>query len=251
MSRNHYETVTRKVSFAVLVQAHDPRKADGKATFIPGRGSIIHVRAVSLEELKRFARKMNKANGELFSALLALKGALETRDDLALANAKVRLENVRLLDSDYQKFAIGIEKSQRRLDKLLAPVIDLLPELHPDPELQESPAWIFSSEVSRIVGHSAQIVLWEEQGAFRPALFCQDLITALYLHTFFIAPNGILGFRACPYDGEQFFQNRPNQDYCSPAHREAHRVARFRARQKQDTTKGKKNGRGDGSQKTR
>lgn len=70
--------------------------------------------------------------------------------------------------------------------------------------------------------------------------------TALYIHTFFIAPTR--GLRICPYDGEQFFQDRPNQEYCTPAHREAHRVKRARWRKKikeleaQQSQKGVKNG---------
>jgi hypothetical protein len=69
--------------------------------------------------------------------------------------------------------------------------------------------------------------------SFRPAIYCPDMKVALYIHNFFIAPLAGPGFRICPYDGEQFFQKQPNQDYCCPAHREAHRVARHRAKNKE------------------
>ena len=252
MSRNRYKTVTSKESFAVLIQALSPQQADGNATFMQGRSSTIHVRAVTLDELRTAARNMNKVDGEQFSALLALRGALEARDGLALAKATERLERARQLDKKYQDLAKGLEESARSLDKLVAPLLTQFPELRRNAEMEKSPSWLLSSEVSRMVGFSSQIALWEVRGEFRPAIYCTDLNTALYIHTFFIAPTGGLGFRICPYDGEQFFQDRPNQDYCCPAHREAHRVARFRNREKLKTAEVKpKRRKVNGTTKTR
>jgi hypothetical protein len=253
MSRNHYETVTNKESFALLVHALSPQQADGKATFMQGGGSTINVRAVTLDELKNAARNMNKVDGEQFFALLALRGAMEALDNLALAKAKERLERAQQLDKKYQDLAKRLEKSNRRLDKLVAPFLEVVPELRRDADIERSPSWLLSSEVSRMVGFKSQIVLWEVRGAFRPAIYCSDLNTALYIHTFFIAPTGGLGFRICPYDGEQFFQEVPNQEYCCPAHREAHRVARWRNEQKKKRLAGEtgKTGRKNGTHKTR
>jgi hypothetical protein len=245
MSRDRNETVTSKESFAIIVQALSPQQADGKATFMQGRSSTINVRAVTLYELRNALRNMKKADGELFLALLALRGALEARDDLALAEAKERLERAQQLDKNYQASAKQLEKTARRLDKLVAPFLGVIPELRRSLDIERSSSWLLSSEVSRIVGLNSQIALWEAHGAFRPAIFCSDLNTALYIHTFFIAPTGGLGFRICPYDGEQFFQDVPNQDYCCPAHREAHRVRRWRSEkklQRGDQEKGKSNG---------
>lgn len=94
-----------------------------------------------------------------------------------------------------------------------------------------------------------RIVCWYFKGAFRPAIYCPDLKSALYIHTFLLAPIGEVGFRTCPYDGEQFFQDRPNQEYCTPAHREAHRVARFRENKKRKASERAEKGRKDGTQK--
>jgi hypothetical protein len=251
MKRDHDEPVTQNQGFTILVYALPPQRADGKATFMAGGGSTIDVRAVSLKELRLAVREMSKAEGEQFSALLALRGALEACDNLALGRATERLGRVRQLDMNYQKLDKRLQKFNRQMDKLVAPIIHLHPELRSDTEIERSPSWLLSSEVSRMVGFNAQLVLWEARGAFRPAICCSDLNTAVYIHTFLIAPMGELGFRACPYDGDQFFQDRPNQDYCCPAHREAHRVARFRARRKQDSNKEKKNGRKDGTQEAR
>jgi len=251
MSRNHYETVTNKESFAILIQALPPQQADGKATFLGN--SVVDVRAVTLDEIRTATRNMNKAEGEQFLALLALRGALDSCDNLALAKANERLERAQQLDKKYQDLAKRIEKSNRWMDKLVAPFLDVLPELRRDADIERSPSWLLSSEVSRMVGLKSQIVLWEVRGAFRPAIYCSDLNTALYIHTFFIAPTGGVGFRICPYDGEQFFQEVPNQEYCCPAHREAHRVARWRNEQKKKRLAGEteKTGRKDGAHKTR
>lgn len=35
-----------------------------------------------------------------------------------------------------------------------------------------------------------QIVNWYYEGAFRPAIYCEDLKSALYIHTFLLAPIG-------------------------------------------------------------
>ena len=115
-----------------------------------------------------------------------------------------------------------------------------------------------SSERDTYVGNGKKpqrepprIVCWYFKGAFRPAIYCPDLKSAVYIHTFLLAPAGEVGFRTCPYDGEQFFQDRPNQEYCTPAHREAHRMARFRENKKRKTSEQAERGRKDGTQKTR
>lgn len=78
----------------------------------------------------------------------------------------------------------------------------------------------------------ARLVLWwhDRERRFLPALYCPDLTTALYVR----ALIGIVGGRTllvCPRCGEPFVQPRSDQNYCSIRCREAHRVARFRARQ--------------------
>jgi hypothetical protein len=230
MLRNPCKTVTSKESFALLVQAVSSLEATGKASFVDGLGPAIHVRAVTLREIRQTAKTMEAQIRDHFYALLSLRDAIEARDEMAIANAKERVKRIRLLDTEYKKLAMGREKTRRRYEKTFASVIELLPELRPDTEAQEDPAWLLSYEVSRMMSLNTQIVLWAVDGVFRPAIYCFDMKTALYLHTFFLAPSGGLGFRICPYDGELFFQKRTNQEYCIPAHREAHRVKRARWR---------------------
>ncbi len=264
MKRNTDITVTGKESFAILVGTVPPETPMGEATFGIEIGPPIPVRPITLKDLKSAARKMNRVDGKEFSALLALRGALETGDKLELARTKERLEEVYLLRQreDAARPQLLDKESRRRLGEQLAPSIGLPAKeslkhfegLRPGPIATENPTLLLSQEVSRIVAIWAQIALWWVNGRFVPAIYCTGLNRdfamkiALYIHTFFIAPNGEIGFRVCPYCTEQFWQDRPNQAYCSISHREAHRVARWRNEKKLRGT-GKKGGI-NGTQKT-
>lgn len=239
-----------------------PGQAIGEATFQMEFGNPQPVRPINIEELKRINSKLKGADAAHFGALLALRGALEAGDNLALSKAQERLQNAYQLraKANPQSTAHALD---RRLGEAFAPWFGLSPEeslkymagQRSGPRAGRSPITLFSYEVTQAVGaplQNAQISLWWFKGAFRPAIYCPDDKTALYIHTFFVAPSGGIGFRACPHDGEVFFQTRPNQGYCCPAHREAHRVARFRNEKKLETAKAKTNTRrSNGTQKTR
>ena len=247
MKRDRYKTVTSKESFAVLVPAA-PEQEMGSATFLSHAtpGIPLHVRLFNAIDLKSERRRLRGVEGKEFDALVTLRGALEANDDLAMARASELLELV------YQMRARELERQQQ-------PATDagnrdfmeqIVASLRPGAEIRNNPALLFSLEVSRHVGLlNAQIVLWWWEKQFIPAIFCLDMTSALYLHTFFIAPTGELGFRVCPHCHHSFFQERTNQDYCVPAHRDAHRVARFRNVKKLEAER--KSGRKDGTDETR
>ena len=237
-----------------------PSEAMGEATFASEAFGPSHVRAITLNEVKTAAKKLRGAEAARFDALLALKGALESGDKLAMAKAKERLERAYQLKE--AENPPTDPESGRQLGEVFAPFVGLsakeslryLEGLRYGPKAGENLSRLFSYEVSQAVGAllgAAQIVLWWMEETFRPAIYCPDMRTALYIHTFFIAPVGGLGFRICPYDGEQFFQDRPNQDYCCPAHREAHRVRRFRNEKRLRATKTGTNRRTNVTQKAR
>lgn len=270
MNRDRYNTVT---GFVILIPASES-EAMGEALFFPGLCGPSYVRAIALEEIKKTARKLRGSEGKLFGALLALRGAFENRDSLALERAKTLVEEVYRL----QDIELGPEK-QRDTEVLeawarpfaaslglsLRETARYLEGRRPSPKITEDLRRLFSYEVTRAVsrpgdpsvgtlrsvGKEPRLVLWWFEGEFRPAIHCPDVKTALYIHTFFLAPTGAVGFRICPYDGEQFFQDRPNQEYCCPAHREAHRVARFRDNQRRKAEKRAKEEKRHGTQKTR
>ncbi|MGC2791706.1 MAG: hypothetical protein WA899_06790, partial [Candidatus Sulfotelmatobacter sp.] len=76
------------------------------------------------------------------------------------------------------------------------------------------------------------------------AIFCPSIVTALFAKLLLSRVSG-KGLAVCPQCGIPFVTKRPNQDYCSIKHREAHRVARYRAK-KTINSKNKKR-RHDGS----
>jgi hypothetical protein len=241
MIRDQYKTVTSKGSFAILIPA-SRKEAIGEATFQIEVGKIQPVRAVTLQDLKKTAKGLKGAEGARFDALLALKGALEAGDKLALAKAKERLERAyQMRESESPLHVSSDPELDQEFAEAAAWSVGLSPEesvkhiegLRPGPRARQNPSRLLSYEVSQSVDFpNAQIVLWLVNETFRPAIYCSDTKTALYIHTFFIAPGCGLGFRICPQCTEQFFQDRPNQDYCCPAHREAHRVARWREQKK-------------------
>jgi hypothetical protein len=249
MNRDRYKPVTGKESFAILIPT-SPDKAMGEATFQMELGRPVPVRAVTLQELKSASRTIKGVEGDYFLALLTLKAALEARDELVMAKAKERLEKVYRLREGHWDLTQSPqdEELRKQLAESLATLVGLPPDeslkhfegVRPGPRAKADPYRLLSYEVSKRVGFAnTEVVLWWMDGEFRPAIYCKDIESALYVHTFFIAPTCGLGFRICPYDGEQFFQDRPNQEYCLPAHREAHRVARFRNRKKLETAEAK------------
>jgi len=256
MERDQYKTVTSRESFTILIPA-SPEEAIGEATFQMELGRPQPVRAVTLQEVKNAAREMKGATAAHFFALLALRGALESGDRMALDKAKERMEGAyRLREAEISRWP------DQQLSEFFAPSIGLSPEetlryidgLRCGPRASDNPSQLLSYEVSKAVRaplQEAQIVLWWMRGSFRPAIYCNNMTTALYVHTFFVVPTGGIGFRICPHCSEQFFQDRPNQEYCCPAHREAHRVARWREQKKGLTARKGQKEEKDGTQKAR
>jgi predicted RNA-binding Zn ribbon-like protein len=80
--------------------------------------------------------------------------------------------------------------------------------------------------------HGVQFVLWWTGRYFTPALYCPYLPSALYVQALLKVIGKTKAFAVCPRCGNLFIQERTDQKYCSIAHREAHRVARWRARGK-------------------
>lgn len=227
-----------------------------------------HVRAVTLEEIKKTARQLRGVEAEHFSAMLALRGALGSGDKLAMDRAMDRMKRVYRLRENGVREPGEVHKHFARLfapDMGMPPkeVLRYMGGMRLGKGAAKNPWILLSYEVTQAVGSGVEvfsraarkpfsqwprIVLWWDGGALRPAIYCPEPATALYIHTFFLAPIGALSFRICPYDGEQFFQDRPNQEYCRPAHREAHRVARFRDNKRRKDEERRKH---HGAQKTR
>jgi hypothetical protein len=242
MTRDRIKTVTRKEVFALLIPSSEGN-ANGEATFAVEWVEPLFVRAVTLEELKEARRKIKGMDGEFFLWLLTLRGALDAKDDLLLARAEERLEKIyrKREHAEASRRSPKLDEQRQKLRGSIAPAMGMSSAdwqkhwegLRPGPKAKLNLHRRLSYEVSQRL-LLAQLALWWTKGDLRPAIYCMDVETALYVHTFLIAPTGSIGFRVCPYCADQFFQDRPNQDYCRPAHREAHRVARWRYQKKTD-----------------
>ncbi len=116
-------------------------------------------------------------------------------------------------------------------------VTERFPELHALIQAKkdvELPHRTLSQRLSRLLD-GVQIVLWWDGARFLPALYCAggvvEAILVRLLLTIAAGEKG-LGLRVCPHCSKLFLQARPDQSYCSVPCREAHRLARYRERQK-------------------
>lgn len=105
------------------------------------------------------------------------------------------------------------------------------------------PRRLLAEEISRVLLAGASLVLWLDGKRLVPALYCGSVWCALYVSAIFKIFGGC-AFAVCPKCGEPFLQQRPDQLYCTIAHREAHRVARWRAAKGNRTTTQKRSKRG-------
>ena len=243
MIRDRNNAVTKsKDAFDILIPATHG-DAVGEATFEDEFGSPKLVRHFTRDDREQMIRKMRGAEGKHFDALLALKAALESRDPLQLQDAKVRLDQVyRMREEENPPHASKNAELDRQFGEVLAQWSGLAPDeairhfegLRPGRSAKSDPYRLLSHEVSKRVGLlETELVLWWDGKEFRPGIYCRDREVALYVHTFFM---GRTRYRICPKCGERFEPLQRNQDYCTPAHREAHRVARFRDRKRASKT---------------
>jgi hypothetical protein len=187
-----------------------------------------------------------------------LRKALGPRpDQLALASANALLqqsyelkrteqERLRPRAPDWEKtdFARALARMSETGSSKEA--MEIFEGLRPGPRASADPRWLLSYEVSQAL-RDVRLVLWWNKERFLPAVWCPNLKTAFYARAL-LDIVGTRSFRVCAYCGDLFRQKRPDQDYCSISHREAHRVARWRASQKR---KAQRKGKRNGTRKTR
>jgi hypothetical protein len=223
MIRNSVQTVT---SMPVLVLADSAREADGWGTFLNADevwDEGMFVRIATGEDVKKWLKtEFSQEDLALFIGASRLKRAYDKREEFALSQAHKILQ-------PFVKNLASIEDS----------VIELKLKDGAKISLRSSPRWNATrwnfSGLLRDVFDDAKFVIWhsEKEDRFIPALYCSNRKTAAFIVQF-------MGrIRVCPKCDAPFIPLAGNVDYCSPAHREAHRVARSRWRAKQKT-EGKK-----------
>jgi hypothetical protein len=223
MQRGPYNYVT----LPILAPSNWDR-ADGVASFLPGSGKPV--RELSSEDLNPNTKR-GKATWKTLSirdrdrviGLVALRDALEARDELAIEKACARLKTARANDlASVMRIRSLATVNLEGFGEHRMPVLDLI-------KPQDMVSLIVSKGLSK-----ARLVLWWNGDRFVPALYCQNIPAALYVKAMLKFLGG-RGLAVCPHCNEPFIQTRSDMDYCSVAHREAHRVARFRAKKKAST----------------
>jgi hypothetical protein len=262
MQRDRNKTVTQLV---VLVPCQ-PEEQDGVATFLTELASPQPVRVVVDADFSAGTRQMKQAisamfdyEGERFKAVLGLVSALQTRDGLAIANARnsVMKALTMIREGDKKLGVMPAREDDLEFGRILISVFGLAPGQEKQaiarwngyclgPKAEKDHKWLLSQLVSNALD-SARLVLWWSGKRFQPAIYCPNPKTAIYTFLLMKIAAG-QGWGVCPYCGQFFIQKRSDQSYCTIAHREAHRVSRWRAGQ---STKLRKKGAKHGTHKTR
>jgi len=213
--------------------------------------TYTYVRVVTQDDLAPVSkrnpiRSVSQSDREFFLAVVAFIKGLEEKDRLAIVKARERvvlaLGRKRGLDPhspDVRRAALEMGLKPGR--EAVAMELFTLGSGH-----IADVGWMFSSVVSGELD-SVRLVLWWFGKQFRPALYCPDLKSALFTLILMRIVGG-QGWGVCPQCGDFFVQKRADQTYCSVAHREAHRVARWR---KANLPQPKKRGGRNGSRKAR
>jgi hypothetical protein len=243
MQRLRTNTVT---GIPILIPCGESEQ-QGVATWLGDvRQVFTYVRVVTQDDLapnskRNPIRSVSESDREFFLAVVALIKGLGDNDRLAIAKARERVvlalgrkQGVDPNSDDVRRVAseLGLEAGQEAVAMELFTI---------GPGQAVDVGWLFSSVVSGELD-SVRLVLWWHRKQFRPALYCPDLKSALFTLVLMKIVSG-RGWGVCPQCGDFYVQKRPDQTYCTVAHREAHRVARWRAAKLAKTrTRGGKHG---------
>jgi hypothetical protein len=218
MQRDHYNAVTQPgeaTTLPVLLPA-GKAKPDGAASWEEHFGLFHPVRRLRGSELKSMVAGLPSRERKRFTGLVTLRQALESQDAL-LAGKLVQSYKTLVRDimaryfpnlklpvapNDLETVARFLMMESRR-DTAAAILSQLL-----TPELSK-----------------AKLVVWRTESGTLPAIYCDDVRTALFVCAL-IGPAATISL--CPRCGSVFIRKRPDQVYCSIQCREAHRVARWR-----------------------
>jgi hypothetical protein len=239
MIRRKYDTVTH---MPVLIPC-GVEEGEGEATFLGANplGESRPVRVFTDADLNPGLLTKTMGFGELkvVTALLELSQALQKKDQLAINNARADLLRATAHQENFTPdpqlmrdlISDGIKASE---------VEDWALELSFARLGEEDEKYMLSSRLSDALA-PVRIVLWWTGKRFSPALYCPEPKTALYTYVLTgVSTKGGLGL--CPFCGNLFRKDRLDQSYCCAAHREAHRVARWRAAKAAKSKRAKKVG---------
>jgi hypothetical protein len=244
MQRDHINTVT---TIPVLISCSRDEQ-QGEATFEAHGGPVREVTAKDFDKKtgkhRKFLDAMQDHERQHFAGVVGLLRAIEERDSVAVAKARQQLLEAQAKEAQRGE-ALGW-KDNERLGQLLASgfglkadqgkeALEILGGYRWPSGTAKDAAKILSLEISRTLALWVELVFWWTGERFTPALYCIDPKVAPYVY---ILTHK--GWGVCPHCGEWFQKDRSDQNYCRIAHREAHRVARWRAKVAKSKKKGDK-----------
>ncbi len=169
----------------------------------------------AIGELNEFGH--SEGNGrQLLLARIGLAKALEKKDEIAVQNA------LRMLWHEPRR-----QKSSKGWESLFGAVRASGEKSWS----KKKPQHFLAAEITEGLAAS-HLVVWWTGDRYLPAVFCEDRETALYVWVALTLAGGGKSLGICPQCSVPFVRERSDQIYCSVQHREAHRVARWRARKK-------------------
>ena len=226
-------------------QSMPAAQSDAEKEYLMGYGRTAFRRFVTEDMApKTWNRVANAGQKRLLAYVEALQ-ALQAGDNLALQKACLNLMRSRLFGGTAEDNLSAPEQPLEHASEALKKISKVLGSLHNtarglraaserlmellvrDPEGARS---TFAAELSNQL-KQVRLVLWYRNGRMIPALVCPELSAAFLIRTLMSAAGANVGIRLCPNCSRVFLQKRPDQNYCSVRCREAHRVARFRAKQ--------------------
>jgi len=253
MQRDHINTVTATIPVLISCPSDE---GQGEATFNEFGGPVREVTAKDFDPRtgrhRKFLDAMRDYERQHFAGVCGLLKAIQERDPVAVAKARKQLLDAQSIEAQRGR-ALGW-KDNEQLGRRLAPyfglkadegkeALEILSGYHWPADTAKDAAKILSLEISKTLALWVDLVFWWTGERFTPALYCKDPKFALYVY---ILTHK--GWGVCPHCGRWFEQDRSDQNYCSIAHREAHRVARWRAKMLSKSTK---KGGANGPRKTR
>jgi hypothetical protein len=203
MQRDANKTVTH---VPVLIPAAVGKRADGTASWRDGYRGLQPVKLLKTDA-SIFDPLKDTEKQELL-AIVSLSQALRRNDPVATRTALERVNDLR--DPKFGKLLVKVMAQDRSFGP---------------------------RELSRIISEELEQVrlkLWWNGHRLLPALFCPSVKTAIYVETL-LSTVGSTAVTVCPRCGRMFVQERSNKAYCSIRCREAHRVARWRAKKTTNT----------------
>jgi hypothetical protein len=240
VQRGMYNSVTSPIKIPVLVPGNAENN-DGQQTFGVELSASRFVRILGNDDLRDAQRYFTEAEAQHFHAVIAITQAFQKPDDfVALDKALIAYQKAQELRVDQGRKELD---DLADLGPLLAPLMGLPPDkavehfsgLGPGLQARKDVRRLLSFELSESLD-DARLVLWWTGTDFRPAIWCPAMKTGFYARALLSVVGGT-GIRVCPHCGGAFLQERSDQFYCSIAHREAHRVARWRLKKKTEKSK--------------